>query len=992
MSLRFRDLLAAKVALQMQAITPDAARATLTSADREEVAFVQVLSNRGFVPEAQAQLIDRGSGRAYQQKAESFYSGMLKRMMPHVDVAAIETARMKQKGGDERRLGELLIEDGQLTPMWDEKVIEAAKEYLDKDDLKAVDRYRSKMYAGIERPSSTIADIVKSLLAAAPAPTPAPSPTTDPSPTPAPAPTPAAAEEQADDRPVPDPEMQIAATLVEGELNQMVADARAEVAASDPALRAAGPGKTSDSAPTAPHPAPASAPTQDAPGAMASSGHDLEIAPDAAGADLIELGGLTFDDPGSQETAGAFVPPGATQTLPAPIAPAGAAGPMPIPGPGGTQQLPAAELPAADFVEVGGGQGLDPVVPPGGTMEMDAPVLPTPGAPAPTPAPAVTPAAPPSDADLPPAIPPGGTIAMDAPIVTATTAPPPPPPAPTPSSEPGELGPAVPAGGTMIGMAPMSLDAAKAEADPIIPGVGGPDLGPAVPPGGTMAMDAPVIDATPPPASPSSPSSEPGDLGGAVPAGGTMIGMAPMSLEDAKAEAEPIIPGVGPTPAPVVKPAAAAPTPAPVTPPPATPAAPPVAGTGTQVLPASIVPGVTPLSAAVPTPAPAAAARPAASPVEPVSDEPELAPATASVAPIKGDIGVTCMFPNPLNGTGLETKYIPEKELGRGGMGAVYLAHEIDGGRKVALKLILDAQKSADAVARFKREILATAMVDHDNVIHIWDAGETQDGAYFMAMESVPGEELADILEKRGALELKRCVHILDQILLGLESVHRGGVVHRDIKPENFRIFRDEKKGGIERVKIMDFGIARLLNKDSQFKDQIHQTMTGFITGSPAYIAPESVANPDVDQRADLYSLGISLYYMLCGKLPFEAKRPTDYLQMHLCETPPPLRQVNPKVPAELEAIVNKLLEKEPEDRYQNAEQVINDLNAKVHPVLGLEQVAHVPMPAAQGTIVMAIPDIEALKNSKSVSDPIKKRAAAEPAGFFGKLKGMLGI
>ena len=288
----------------------------------------------------------------------------------------------------------------------------------------------------------------------------------------------------------------------------------------------------------------------------------------------------------------------------------------------------------------------------------------------------------------------------------------------------------------------------------------------------------------------------------------------------------------------------------------------------------------------------------------------------------------------PLRGTGLEERYTVLKKLGEGGMGAVYLSREEATKREVALKLVLDQEKSKEAALRFKREILATSMCGHENVIEIYDAGETKDGSFFMAMEYVPGEELSEIIKREGGIRPARCIDLFEQILEGIAAVHSADIVHRDLKPPNFRVWKDAT--GRERVKIMDFGIARVRNADAQFGDAFYRTMGGKITGSPAYIAPESITEPDVDGRADLYSLGIACFRMVTGKLPYSCKDPMEYLPKHLYEKPPVPSVFAPSkgIPKELDQLILKLLEKRPESRYQTAAEVLEDLRRRVRPAL----------------------------------------------------------
>jgi predicted Ser/Thr protein kinase len=230
-------------------------------------------------------------------------------------------------------------------------------------------------------------------------------------------------------------------------------------------------------------------------------------------------------------------------------------------------------------------------------------------------------------------------------------------------------------------------------------------------------------------------------------------------------------------------------------------------------------------------------------------------------------------LPPQLANSGLEEKYVVLRKLGEGGMGVVFLAYakeDVHRETPMALKVVLDPTKGADASKRFKREILATSMCGHPNIIEIFDASETQDGSYYMAMEYLEGEELSDILKRERMIDLKRVVTLMEQALSAMDAMHQANIVHRDIKPHNFRITRDEN--GEELLKVVDFGIARILDIDSAgLGDQVFTTMAGKITGSPAYIAPESITEPNVDARADLYSLGITIFRIASGRLPFRS-------------------------------------------------------------------------------------------------------------------------
>ncbi|MCO5168983.1 MAG: serine/threonine protein kinase [Planctomycetes bacterium] len=315
----------------------------------------------------------------------------------------------------------------------------------------------------------------------------------------------------------------------------------------------------------------------------------------------------------------------------------------------------------------------------------------------------------------------------------------------------------------------------------------------------------------------------------------------------------------------------------------------------------------------------------------------------------------TAKFPAPeLARTGLDEKYRVVRKLGEGGMGAVYLAYALDDPaqeRPMALKVVLDVAKSKDAAARFKREILATSMCAHENIIEIYDAAETADGSFYMAMEYLAGEQLDEVLKREGPLSIPRVVDLVEQALEGLEAVHRANIVHRDIKPQNFRIWRDP--AGRERLKLMDFGIARVLDaEETGAGDQFFTTMAGKITGSPAYIAPECIVNESLDGRADLYSLGVAIFRIATGRLPFVARTPDEYLPMHLYKKPPLLRELLPDAPPELESFAARLLEKAPGKRFPDAGEAVVALREQVRPALLRDGFVDAPagQPAAAAT------------------------------------------
>ncbi|MBM3982918.1 MAG: hypothetical protein FJ304_22130 [Planctomycetes bacterium] len=276
-------------------------------------------------------------------------------------------------------------------------------------------------------------------------------------------------------------------------------------------------------------------------------------------------------------------------------------------------------------------------------------------------------------------------------------------------------------------------------------------------------------------------------------------------------------------------------------------------------------------------------------------------------------------------------RYRVLKKLGQGGMGAVYLGYDAVLGRKVALKVMLP-QYAANAVARerFLREARTAAMVTSDHVVTIFDVDESI-GVPFIAMEYLLGQPLNKYLNENGSLPLAQLVRIGRETALGLAAVHAVGLVHRDIKPGNLWL---EAPNG--RVKILDFGLARGTT------DDVHLTSSGAVVGTVAYMAPEQGrGKKDLDHRADLFSLGVVLYRLATGTMPFTGDDVMAVLTSLAVDTPVSPRRLNSDLPPALEAVVMKLLAKNPPDRYQTATEV----------AAALQEIPTGPMP-----VVVAVP------------------------------------
>ena len=272
--------------------------------------------------------------------------------------------------------------------------------------------------------------------------------------------------------------------------------------------------------------------------------------------------------------------------------------------------------------------------------------------------------------------------------------------------------------------------------------------------------------------------------------------------------------------------------------------------------------------------------------------------------------------------------------IGRGGMGVVLRAFDPKLNRTVAIKLLApELTVSATAVQRFLREARAAAAVSHDHVVAIHSIDDVARPP-IIVMEFIDGQSVQQKIDKVGALDVKSILRIGMQAAAGLEAAHRQGLVHRDIKPANILL-----ENGIERVKLTDFGLARAI-------DDIGITKTGQITGTPQYMSPEQAQGQRVDHRTDLFSLGCVLYAMCTGGAAFRADSTVAVMHRIVHEEPRPVRQVNEDIPDWLCEIVDKLLKKNPEDRFDSAEEVKDLLGQHL---AHLQQPGSVPMPACVG-------------------------------------------
>ena len=278
--------------------------------------------------------------------------------------------------------------------------------------------------------------------------------------------------------------------------------------------------------------------------------------------------------------------------------------------------------------------------------------------------------------------------------------------------------------------------------------------------------------------------------------------------------------------------------------------------------------------------------------------------------------------PDPYLGSVLGERYAIEAVIGEGGMGRVYLARHQMIDKPVAIKILhVELARDKEAVGRFVREARAASSIGNPHIVDVSDFGETRDGSTYFVMEYLDGLTLADLLDAEGALAPALTIHLGRQMCDGLAAAHAQGIIHRDLKPDNIVVV---KKGDQDFAKILDFGIAKVSGPSGGTK----LTIAGAVFGTPHYMSPEQAAGTQVDHRADVYSLGILLYEMASGELPFHADNFMGILTQHMYRPPPSIRSrpLGAGCPAALEAVILNCLAKRPAARYATMEELGEDL------------------------------------------------------------------
>ena len=276
---------------------------------------------------------------------------------------------------------------------------------------------------------------------------------------------------------------------------------------------------------------------------------------------------------------------------------------------------------------------------------------------------------------------------------------------------------------------------------------------------------------------------------------------------------------------------------------------------------------------------------------------------------------------DPLLGRVIDGRYRVEKSIGEGGMGVVYLITHAVLGKRMALKVLRgEMAKDAEVVQRFMQEAQSATSIGHPNIIDISDFGRLPDGSVYFVMEILDGDSLSKMISRGGSIPMSTAIHVVRQIASALEAAHTRNIVHRDLKPDNIYCV---KQGQDEHfVKVLDFGIAKVGGANSKL------TRTGMIFGTPHYMSPEQAAGQSVDARTDIYALGVIMYEMFTGKVPFDGETFMGILSKHMFQEPIPPSAIKGQSLGAIEDVILKALAKKQEDRYQSMGELVRDLDA----------------------------------------------------------------
>jgi serine/threonine-protein kinase len=315
------------------------------------------------------------------------------------------------------------------------------------------------------------------------------------------------------------------------------------------------------------------------------------------------------------------------------------------------------------------------------------------------------------------------------------------------------------------------------------------------------------------------------------------------------------------------------------------------------------------------------------------------------------DLSTTLPGTDPLVGRTLDEKYYIEERLGSGGMGKVYRARHLSMDRPVAIKF-LRQRFSEDEAARLRllQEARTAVTLHHANAVSVTDCGQTVEGWIYIVMELLEGRTLREIVSREAPLETARATSIMLQASDAVAAAHHAGIIHRDLKPSNILITQSADQPAV--VKVLDFGIAKFFVADGDDDDANALAQSNTVIGTPRYMSPEQHNGTELTPATDVYSLGVILYEMLTGMVPFSGSTPAEIAEKHINNTPHSPREVVAAIPEEVEGIVLHALEKQPSDRPPNAAEFRREL-LETAERLGLEHHA-----------IKSAPDIETLRDS----------------------------